>query len=193
MAANPQYPTMSLDAYFAMEHQSSIRHEYDQGLVYAMTGASEDHLTMTLNIGASLNGQFKKRDCKAFVEGMRVGIVGKQAYYYPDVVALCGEREYGPHDDPVLINPMILVEVLSPSTEQYDKTRKLEVYQSIPTLTDCLLVRQDRIHITHYSRQGVKWISAEYNALTDEITLSSINATLLVSDVYDKVSWNSED
>jgi len=158
MAANPQYPTMSLEAYLRMEKQSPIRHEYDRGLVYAMTGSSEDHLTITLNIGASLNGQFKKRDCRAFVEGMRVGIASESAYYYPDVVALCGEREYGPHEDPVLINPMLLIEVLSPSTEQYDKTRKLQVYQTIPTLADYLLVRQDRPSITHYQRQNRIWI-----------------------------------
>lgn len=189
MAANPQYPTMPLEAYFSMEQQSSIRHEYDNGLVYAMTGGSEDHLTITLNVGTSLNLQFKKRDCKAFVEGMRVGIESERAYYYPDIVALCGTRDYGPHDDPVLINPGLIVELLSPSTEQYDKTRKLQVYQTIPSLRDYLLIRQDRVSVLHYTRVNTHWSVHEYTQIEDVIALPSLGCQLALSDIYDKVSW----
>jgi Uma2 family endonuclease len=189
MSALRNYPTVTVDEYIGLEMRSDFRHEYDCGYMYAMSGASDDHMIITSNIDTLLNTQLEDRDCQPFTESMRVALPG-QNYYYPDVVVTCGEREYElQREGKNLLNPLVLVEVLSTNTENYDKTRKLEVYQQIPALKDVLLVRQDRVHIMHYARHERGWTSAEYDQLTDEIALASINCKLTLSRVYKKVTW----
>jgi len=180
---------MSVDEYMALETRSDFRHEYDCGSMYAMSGASDDHMIIVNNISYSLTGQLDDTTCQPFTENMRVALPG-QNYYYPDVVVTCGERDYElQREGKNLLNPIVLVEVLSTHTENYDKSRKLEVYQQIPSLMDYLLVRQDRVHITHCTRQNTDWASVEYEQLTDKIVLASINSTLPLARVYKKVTW----
>jgi Uma2 family endonuclease len=189
MSALRNYPTVTVDEYIGLEMRSDFRHEYDCGYMYAMSGASDDHMIIVNNISYSLTGQLDDTSCQPFTESMRVALPG-QNYYYPDVVVTCGEREYElQREGKNLLNPIVLVEVLSTHTENYDKTRKLEVYQQIPSLTDYLLVRQDRVHIMHYARHERGWTSAEYDQLTDEIVLASINSALSLARVYKKVTW----
>jgi len=180
---------MSVDEYLGLEKRSDFRHEYDCGSMYAMAGASEDHMIITNNIAYSLTGQLDDKLCQPFTENMRVALPG-QSYFYPDVVVTCGEREYEPHrEGKNLLNPIVLVEVLSASTQTYDKTRKLEVYQRILSLMDYVLVAQDRVFVTHYTRREGEWVSQDYSALTDEIVLASIECKLPLARVYKKVTW----
>jgi Uma2 family endonuclease len=189
MSALRNYPTVTVDEYIGLEMRSEFRHEYDCGYMYAMSGASDDHMIITSNIDTLLNTQLDDTNCQPFTESMRVALPG-QNYYYPDVVVTCGEREYElQREGKNLLNPIVLVEVLSPNTENYDKARKLEVYQQIPSLRDVLLVRQERVFITHYTRQNGDWTSKEYDQLTDEISLASIACKLLLFRVYKKVTW----
>lgn len=189
MSALRNYPTISVDEYLSLEKRSDFRHEYDCGHMYAMAGASEDHMIITNNISFSLTGQLDDKDCQPFTESMRVALPG-QNYYYPDLVVTCGERQYEKRQDGEnLLNPLVLVEVSSESTQSYDRTRKLEVYQQIPSLMHYLIVAQDRVHVMHYARHEKGWSWTEYDQLTDEIVLASIDCILPLSRIYKKVTW----
>lgn len=183
------YPTVTVDEYIGLELRSDFRHEYDSGYMCAMSGASDDHMIIVSNFNYLLALHLDDKPCHVFTSRMRVALPG-QNYYYPDVVVTCGEREYElQREDKNLLNPLVLIEVLSTHTENYDKTRKLEVYQQIPSLMDFLLVRQDRVHIIHYARYERGWTSAEYDQLPDEIILSSVACKLPLARVYKKVTW----
>ena len=189
MSAAPSFPFVTVEQYIVLSTQSNIRLEYDRGLAYAMAGASEDHIIITSNITTTLNIQTRGRPCLVYGNDMRVGLSSAPSYFYPDVSAACGERVFEKRPDgDTLLNPLVVVEVLSTSTEAHDKSRKREVYHQIASVTDYLLVRQERIHITHEGRAD-GWIPHEYTQLTDDILLPSIGCTLRLSDVYDKVTW----
>jgi Uma2 family endonuclease len=189
MSALRIFPIVTVDEYLSLEKRSDFRHEYDCGTMYAMAGASVDHMIITSNLDTLLNTQLDDRDCQPFTENMRVALPG-QNYYYPDVVVTCGELEFEKRQDgDTLLNPLVLIEISSTSTKDYDRTRKLEIYQQIPSLKDYLIVAQDRVHILHYARHERGWTSAAYDQLTDEIALASITCTLPLSRIYKKVTW----
>lgn len=190
MSTPPSYlPTMSVDEYLALEKRSDVRHEYDNGLMYGMEDASEDHMIIMGNVNLLINLRVEDMPCQPFMVSMRV-CLPDETYYYPDIVVTCGERafEYR-HDTQTLLNPLVLVEVSSETTEIYDQTRKLAVYQRILSLRDYLIVAQDRVHVTHYTRTKDEWTSHDYTDLTDEIALASIDCKLPLSRVYKKVTW----
>jgi Uma2 family endonuclease len=195
MTALPQYPVLTIEEYFELEARSDIRHEYDNGLVYAMSGASEFHVLITTNIVATFRNQTKGGPCRVYGSDMRVGVRQETAYFYPDVTVACGERQFDrrAQSGETLINPMVLIEVLSDSTEPYDKNHKRRVYERIPSLMDYLLIRQDRIHITHDTRQDDDWHTHIYKDRKDEIALPSIGCVLRLEDVYDTITWDTPD
>lgn len=189
MAAAPSFPFVSVEHYIVLSTQSNIRLEYDRGLAYAMAGASEDHILISSNITTTLNVQTKGRPCFVYGSDMRVALPSAPSYFYPDISAACGERVFEKRPDgDTLLNPLVVIEIMSASTENHDKTRKREVYHQIESVTDYLLVRQERVHITHEKRED-GWIPHVYTELSDEIALPSIGCTLRLSDVYDKVTW----
>lgn len=190
MSALPSYiPRMSVEAYLELERITGLRFEYDRGYAYAMAGASEDHMIITSNLDTLLNTQLDDKPCQPFTESMRVALPGKN-YYYPDVVVTCGERSFEIRQDgKTLLNPIVLVEVMSDSTQDLDRIGKLAVYQRILSLCDYLIVAQDRVFVTHHTRREGVWTSQDYSALTDEIALPSIGCTLTLARVYKKVTW----
>lgn len=189
MSAAPSFPFVSVEHYIVLSAQSNIRLEYDRGLAYAMAGASEDHILISSNITTTLNVQTKGRPCFVYGSDMRVALPSAPSYFYPDISAACGERVFEKRPDgDTLLNPLVVIEIMSASTENHDKTRKREVYHQIESVTDYLLVRQERVHITHEKRED-GWIPHIYMELNDEIALPSIGCTLRLSDVYDKVTW----
>jgi Uma2 family endonuclease len=190
MTAMPQYPVLTIEEYFDLEGRSDIRHEYDNGLAYAMAGASEKHVLITTNLVTLLRNQTKGGECRVYGNEMRVGVPQETSYFYPDVVAACGDRHFEKRSQgDTLLNPLVVIEVLSDSTEPYDKNRKRWVYQRIPSLTDYLLIRQDRIHITHDTLREGDWHTHVYTDRAGEINLSSIGCVLRLADVYDEITW----
>jgi len=189
MSAALSFPFVTVEHYIALSAQSNIRLEYDRGLAYAMAGASEDHILIAGNLTTTLNVQTKGRPCFVYGSDMRVSLPSAPSYFYPDVSAACGERlfEKWPDGD-TLLNPLVIIEVMSASTENHDRTRKREVYHQIASVSDYLLIRQERVHVTHETRAD-GWIAHEYSELTDDITLPSIGCRLRLSDVYDKMTW----
>lgn len=189
-----QQPRYTPEEYLTLEREASFRSEYLAGEITAMAGASLQHNRITSNIGALLNVQLTERPCDSFTSDMRVKVEAPQIYYtYPDAVALCGEPQFDDAHQDCLINPMLIVEVLSPSTQRYDQQEKFGYYRKIASLMDYVLVAQDRVCVEHYSRQGAfQWLLTEYNSLEDTITLSSIACKFLLADIYKKVEFPLE-
>jgi Uma2 family endonuclease len=184
MASEP-HQRLSIQEYLALERDSEMRHEYLDGEMFAMSGATYEHNVVTGNIFGLLWTQLRGKACRALQETMRVR-TPTNFVAYPDVVALCGERKFDDSKLDTLLNPALIVEVLSPSTEAYDRGTKLPRYKYIPSLSDCLLVAQDRVHVEHYQRQGNIWRLMELDEPTQAIELPSIGCRLTLAEVYEQ-------
>ena len=190
MALHPR-PSLSFDDWLEGERAAiETRSEYIAGEVFAMTGASEPHNTVVMNIGSELRAQMKGRPCRVYANDMKVRIRGADAGIYPDLVALCGEREVQDGRRDVLLNPTLIVEVLSDSTEAYDRGTKFALYRQIPSLQEYLLVSQGRVQVELYTRgPNDTWTLRDYRAPTEAVALASVGCTLALSEVYDKVDF----
>ena len=181
--------TLTFDDWLAGERAAlESRSEYLDGEVFAMTGALEQHNTVVTNISGQLWMQMKGRPCRVYANDMKVRIRSANAGTYPDLVALCGEREFQDGRRDLLLNPAAIVEVLSDSTEAYDRGGKFAIYRQIRSLRDYLLVSQYRVAVELFTRgPDGRWVFTEYTALSDTVILTSIDCTLSVAEIYDKV------
>lgn len=184
----------SLEEYFALERASNERYEFFDGGVFCMSGVSESHSQIESNLNLALRVALRERPCRLFVANMRVKVPSLPPYRYADVSALCGKpvfEQIGGVD--ALTNPTLIVEVLSDSTEAYDRGDKFTHYKSISTFAEYLLVAQHRPHITQYAKQpGGLWNYSEVNDLSARVSLSSIDCRLELGDIYQDVSFSPE-
>ena len=190
MSALAQHHIWTVKEYADYEKHSQMRHEYVKGVVYAMTGGSPTHALIGGNVYVAFDNQLSDGPCHPYNSDLGISILAESAYTYPDVSVVCGDEDFDPLFPDRLLNPILVVEVLSRSTEEYDRTTKFNLYKAIPSLQHYLLVRQDRVHVTHHSRQGDDWPSVEFSALTDEIALPDLNCTLRLKDIYKRVTWD---
>jgi Uma2 family endonuclease len=183
-------PYISPQEYLRLERQAEYKSEYLNGEIFAMTGASRQHNLITLNISSALHGQLKGRPCEVYAVDMRVKVRANGLYTYPDVAVVCGEPEFEDNELDTLLNPTLLVEVLSPSTERYDRIAKTSYYRTIDSLAEHLLVTQDEVHLEQYSRQpDSQWLLSEYLTPDAVVNLPSIGCTLKLNDVYDRITF----
>ena len=185
-----QSPQISVQAYLQQERTAEAKSEYLNGEVFAMAGASRRHNQITSNLVVSLGGQLAERDCSVLASDMKVRTAAREVdkYSYPDVVVACDDEQYEDEEEDVLLNPRMIIEVLSKSTEAYDRGLKFFHYQLIPSLQDYLLVTQHYCRIEHYRRRDDKqWVYSEFHAMTDELELSGLGCRLKVADVYRRV------
>jgi Uma2 family endonuclease len=176
------------EEYLAFERAAEYKNEYFDGEIFAKTGASLKHNRITLNIGSELNNQLKERKCQAFTSDMRVHVPATGLYTYPDVVVVCGEPQLEDEHFDTLLNPVLIVEVLSRSTARYDRTGKFSDYRSISSFAEYLLVSQDEYRVEHYARQpDGRWLLTEYRSREDTLALDSIGCRLSLAEIYDKV------
>ena len=195
--AKPQ-PLYTVAEYLDSERASEERHEYLDGMIFAMAGESSEHADISQNISSELYLQLKGRDCRARSKDTKVRsgplpkfkYSAKGLYSYPDVVAICGEPEYLDEYRDVIANPKVIIEVLSPTTEKFDRGEKFDRYDAWnPTLTDYLLVSQDQVRIEHYIRQADgTWTRAVSRGLRSKVVIKSIHCTLKLKDVYDRIN-----
>lgn len=176
----------TLEEYFEIELNSEEKYEYWDGQIFAMSGASRGHNKISVNLTREISLQLKGRNCEVFHSDQRVKVPSWPPYRYPDLVALCGKPEYeniGGVD--TLLNPTLVIEILSPSTEAFDRGDKFDYYKSIPSFCEYILVAQHRPFITQIVKQNDnKWLLSGFDKLEDIVTLSSIDCNLLLSDVY---------
>ncbi|WP_353573342.1 Uma2 family endonuclease [Candidatus Albibeggiatoa sp. nov. BB20] len=202
MPAQPQLDTPTTpEEYLAFERQSTEKHEFVDGIIYAygdshaddetyaMSGASQKHNIIAGNLFGELWTSFKKRDCSVYMSDMRVK-VSETDYVYPDVVAVCADVELDDNKFDILLNPSVIIEVLSKSTKTYDKDKKMALYQNLPTVQDYVLVAQDQYRIEHYQRRSQnQWLLTVLTEPEQILILQSVDTQISVQDVYDKVSF----
>ena len=175
------------EEYLAFERKATTKHEYLNGQIVAMSGASFVHNFLTMNVANQLYNQLIEGECQVAASDMRVKVPEIDSYFYPDVVVVCGEPRAEDDTFDTLLNPVLIVEVLSPSTEVYDRGEKFEHYQQISSLKDYILISQDEIHVEHYYRQESGWLRNEFGELRDVLSLLSIGCELRLQDIYRRV------
>jgi Uma2 family endonuclease len=177
------------EEYLAIERRNEYKSEYVDGEMVAMTGASRRHNLIATNITGQLYPQSRGRPCESYGSDMRVRIPTTRAYMYPDVVVVCGEPQFEDDYVDTLLNPTALIEVLSESTERYDRGRKFGFYRTIESLSEYVLVAQDELRVEQYAKQpDGRWLLTDHRSPEDVVELASVECTLRLSDMYEKVS-----
>lgn len=184
--------------YLEFERHAEIRHEYLDGHIYAMAGESDEHGDISVNLTITLGAQLKGTNCRARTKNTKVRSGPfpflkrslKGLYSYPDLLVICGDPQHLDEHRDVIINPKVIIEVLSDSTEDFDRKEKFARYrQWNPTLTDYLLVSQDMAFVEHFELRKGEWIYHTYLTLKQSVPIKSIKCTLQMRDVYDRVKF----
>ena len=198
MASQPNV-FLTAEEYLDLEEKAEYKSEYMDGELLAMAGANPEHDTIVVNFVVILGHQFKGTPCKVHTSDMRVAASPTSAYTYPDISIACKDARYIRRGTATLLNPVVIIEVLCPSTEAYDRRKKFGKYQGIPSLAEYVLVSQDEILVERYARQpnaesgaglrldGGDWLYSPLTSLDDSLTLTAVPATLQLRDVYDRV------
>jgi Uma2 family endonuclease len=177
---------ISPEEYLAFELGAETKHEYHDGQVYPMTGASPRHNRIVANLIVQIGGQLRGGPCRVYPSDLRLRVAATGLYTYPDVTVVCGTPEFGAGD--TLLNPTLLIEVLSPATERYDRGRKSEHYRTIGSLREYLLVNQEDVRVERYMRTGERQrVLTDAIGAEDSIALDSIACVLSLSDIYEDI------
>ncbi len=188
MAAQPN-ATMSVEEYLEFERASETKHEYYGGEVLAMAGASYDHNTIVGNVFATLRTQLRGKPCRVNFSDIRVQIPDSGLFTYPDLTVVCGPPQFRDERRDALLNPKVIIEVLSPSTESHDRGRKFQYYRTIASLDEYVLITQETPRIEHFVRQANDlWLFSEAVGLNATLPLPTIDCTLALAGVYQEVA-----
>ena len=172
------------EEYISAERKATLKSEYLSGEIVAMSGASLEHNLITVNTTTSLYNQLIDQGCMVFSGDMRVGIDSGDSYLYPDVSVVCDRPRFEDDVLDTLLNPIIVIEVLSPSTEAYDRGEKAERYKKLDSLREYILISQDRHNVEHYTVEEGIWSVKELNDLNDTLILTSVDAELSLQQLY---------
>ena len=182
---------MTPEEYLQLERQSETKHEYFDGEIFAMAGASRKHCKISANLMRSMGNKLHQTSCNVYANDFRVKVKETGLYTYPDVIITCGKEILEDQVKDTLLNPLIIIEILSPSTESYDRGKKFSHYRQIESLQNYVLVSQDEPHIELFERQiNHQWILSEKVGLENSIELPAIEYTLPLAEVYDKIDFN---
>ena len=182
---------LSIREYLAFERASEFRHEYLDGQLREREGASLNHNYLNVNIMVALHNQLRAADCVVMSSNMRVRVPGAAFYCYPDTLVVCGAVEVEDEHEDTLLNPCVVVEILSPTTEAFDRGEKWGQYQGSKVLRDYLLVAQDRLCIEHHTRQDDNlWLLRTYENADDTIAVSGAPVVLSSRDIYEHVTFS---
>lgn len=189
MTAQPK-PFITEEMYLEQERSSTTKHEYYDGNIYLMAGASEQHNLIALNIAATLHALLRGKGCRTYPSDMRLKVIKTGLNTYPDFTIVCGQSQF---TDPIkrdtLINPIVIIEILSPSTERYDRGMKFQHYRTIPSFQEYILVSQDKYHIERFIRQeNNEWVLSEAVGLEAVMPIASVQGALTLQDVYEQVA-----
>ncbi len=177
--------------YLALEEAADYKSEYYRGEIFAMSGATKNHNRIAGNIFTVLNTQLENTPCEAFIGDIRVLVEAHDLYTYPDVVVACGEPRFDIGRDDTIINPRVIIEVLSNSTKRYDKGDKFHFYKALPSFEEYILIDQNCLYIQQYVKQANgEWaLQAELEDLADTLTFQTIGCTMPVAQIYRRVVW----
>jgi Uma2 family endonuclease len=189
MTAAATQSRLTPEQYLALERQATIKSEYFNGYIYAMAGASREHNLITVNMSGELRVLLREQPCEVYANDMRLKISQTGLYTYPDVVVACDAPRFEDTHIDTLLNPTLLVEVLSPPTEAYDRGEKFAHYRRLESLQEYVLVAQDRVRVEHYLRQGERWLLTELCDIGAALHLPSVGCALSLREIYAKVEF----
>jgi Uma2 family endonuclease len=186
--SSPARSRLTAQQYLEIERRAEYKSEFLNGEMFAMSGASRAHHLITGNVSSSLHVQLRGRPYETYASDMRVKVSETGLYTYPDVVVVCGAAEFEDAHVDTLLNPTAIVEVLSPSTEAYDRGEKFAQFRELASLREYVLIAQDRPRVERFRRaQGKEWLFAAVDGLEGTVHLTSIGCDLALADVYERV------
>ena len=172
------------EEYIIAERKATLKSEYLSGEIVAMSGASNEHNLITVNTVTQLYNQLAESGCRVYASDMRVGIGAGASYFYPDIAVTCDRPRFEDDALDILTNPQVIIEVLSDSTENYDRGEKFARYRQLESLQEYILISQDQVRVEHYLRQGQQWLLSEFSTLENVLPLVSIKAELSLRQIY---------
>ena len=181
------------EEYITAERKATFKSEYLSGEIVAMSGASNEHNLITVNTLNVLYNQLADRGCRVYASDMRVGIGAGASYFYPDIAVTCDKPRFEDDVFDTLINPQVVIEVLSSSTENYDRVEKFARYRQLESLQEYVLISQDKVQVEHYLLQGDQWLRSELGTLENVLPLVSVDAELPLSQIYRFVELETDD
>ena len=189
MGALPLYQ-MTEEEYLLFEEQSEERHEYYQGETFAMAGGSVTHARIMQNTARAIGNALDGKGCEAFGSDLRIRIEAFGLYTYPDMSIVCDDLKYYKDRTDTIVNPVVIIEALSPGTESYDRGEKFAFYREIPALQEYLLILSAKMQVEHYRRQeSGQWLLTVYNKPDDLVLIESVAERIPIAELYDRVEW----
>jgi len=181
------------EEYLALEETAEYKSEYCDGLIIPMTGASTNHNHISLNMSIALRLALKGLDYNVFMGDVRLWMTKKRIYTYPDVMVIPGKPEYYNNRKDTVINPQVIIEVLSKFTKSYDRSDKFQFYQTLPTFQEYILIDQSRIYVEQYCKLANKrWSYSQYDEEDTALVFSSFQVEVPLADMYEKVDFEAE-
>jgi Uma2 family endonuclease len=193
MSTNPK-PFITPEQYLAIEAKAERKSEYYKGEMFLMAGASFDHNLIVANLGRVLGNEFLDKPCFVLISETRVKVSATGLYTYPDLTLVCGDRDWEDAARTTLLNPAVIIEVLSDSTEAYDRGEKFRQYRNIPSLREYLLVSQKSISVEQFIRQpGSEWSFRSYDSIDATLELPAVGCSISLREIYRKTELTGRD
>lgn len=186
----PAHHRMTIPEYIAFEETSEVRHEFFDGEIFAMSGGSPEHAFIKENLSVFIGGQLRGKPCRSASSDLRVRVEETGFHTYPDVLIVCGEPRYAEDDRHSLLNPVVIFEVLSPSTEKHDRTFKLDHYRKIPSLKQYVLVAQDQMRVESYTPNEAGWSLQSFTEPDQMLRVVVGEITVPLSEIYDRIVFS---
>ncbi len=191
MSAVPATTFISIEEYLEQEETALEKHEYYYGEVFAMAGGTVNHNTIMGNTLSEINQFLKGKACRVFPSDLKVQIEANSLFTYPDISLVCGPLERWKNRDDVITNPVVIIEVLSRSTENYDRGQKFKLYRAIPSLKEYILISSTEMLVEHYKKQAAHaWILNEKKGLENSLEIETVQFSCALSDIYRDVSFS---
>jgi Uma2 family endonuclease len=186
----PKYNYISQEEYLEMERASLEKHEYYQGEIFAMSGASLKHNDVFSNLFGEIQGKLKGKNCRPYGSDLRIHVPKNSLYTYPDISIICDKADLTDDKFDTATNPTVIIELLSQSTRNCDKLEKFSLYRDIDSLKEYILVDTQKIHIENYVRNADNtWQLTDYNAISDNLIITAVNISVSIADIYSGLSF----
>jgi Uma2 family endonuclease len=189
MASAARIPRYTPEQYLVLERKAEFKSEFYNGFITRMAGTSREHNLIAGNLGGELRAQLKSRPCEIYINDMRVLVSRSGLYTYPDLIVACGEPRFLDNESDTLLNPTVIVEVLSPTTESYDRGKKFSHYRRLESLKEYVLVSQDEVFVERYSRQGEIWQLSDWTSMDEMLSLESIDCHVPLREIYARIEF----
>ncbi|GAA4201015.1 Uma2 family endonuclease [Pedobacter jeongneungensis] len=182
----------TVEEYLAMEKESTEKHEYFQGEIFAMSGATFNHNLIFSNVFGLLFSKLKGSTCIPFGSDMRMNIPENTLFTYPDISVYCNEIKHLSEDEDTILQPTVIIEILSPSTKNYDRGKKFKLYKDIPSLKEYIMIDSESVSVeAYYVNDEKNWLLTEYKEISDTLTLVSMGFNIALSDIYKYVNFKA--